>query len=236
MSGTYTASASSRARPKASGVSTATGGLPALTLTPVLTTPRSRILAGRTLPSPARPSTSLRDRITISHSAPASSFSCMAPTAPNSPAIRHPASASNRARTCSTRPRAAPPLKMDSFMHAPSVVRASCLRLDGARDIVEIQRQGRHAQPQGVAHRVADGAGGGTERRLARARRRLVGPGEDPHPHIGNVGEPDDRILFPLVVGQPPVVEARLLQQGPGTGLDGAAFDLLRHAVRVDDL
>src|ERR1700712_1585511 len=85
---------------------------PDFTATPVFTAPSGVTVLATTCPSLASWSMSDWLRITTSQGSPATSWSRMAPTAPNSPRIVKPDCALKRSCNCATSPLAAPPLRI----------------------------------------------------------------------------------------------------------------------------
>src|SRR4051794_36773084 len=69
---------------------------------------------------------------------------------------------------------------------------------------------------------------------LAGADGIKLGARDDLDLHLRHLAETQDRIRRPGVAGDALAVEADLLLQYPAGGLDGAALDLVDHAVRID--
>ena len=99
-----------------------------------------------------------------------------------------------------------------------------------------VMGRSRTRTPSASNTALAMAAAVGPVRRLAGAERLLLGPRDDLHLDRGHLGEAQDRIGLPGVAGDARAVEAHRLLQHPAGGLDGAALDLVGHAVRIDHL
>ena len=106
----------------------------------------------------------------------------------------------------------------------------------GRDDAIARDGQVAHAHAERIEHRVGDGARHRPVRGLAGPQGFLFGAGNDLHLHGGHFREAQDGIGLPGVAGDARAVEAHRFLQHPARGLDGAALDLVFHAVRIDDL
>src|SRR5947209_8749146 len=205
------------------------GALPSRAATPVCTIPMSRREPLSTSASAESVSITAEVRMSRSAGAPPRSLAAIAPTALNSPATAHPVSAWNRGASAATSPFAAPPLSSRRTRSPSGIAHRRNHPVAGDRQVA-------HPHAEGVEYGVADGGRGRAVRGLAGPDRPLVRPRQDLDLDRRHLREAQDRVALPAVAGDAGAVEADRLADGPAGGLDGAAFDLVGHPVRVDDL
>src|SRR5437763_1362382 len=231
----------------ASASPTAGSGSPLRTATPVVIVPRSAAEPATTWPALVSSAISAEVRISRSALAPPISLSRMAPTAPKVPSMSVPVSALNCGVSAATKPFAAPPERMASFMSSELLVHAvveellrpplHALRRDDAKAAMLEERARRDArlgeQPQQAARVRArlDGA----QQPAGDAGALMIGM------HVEHIDQPiarhvDEADRRAVEVGHPHGLVVEPI--GPSTRVDlvrRPRHDLLRRVIATVD-